>query len=196
MQNKSYNLWIGRLIMCLAMAGCSVDEADVSSRKDYQFSDLSPEYYGNFAGVWTVEKTPVEKTSLRLTVRFFFSSFPLTQDMQQAVVQKIGTKEPLAVQADGYTVAYRETGYSVNSYYFDIMPRDYEYTVIANGKQHTVRVVMEQTGSVAMFDKKTASLTAIFYIRQIEVDGAVAASYRPALTLQFNSTNQVRTSGV
>ena len=189
-------LYIGLLIVSLLFAGCTTDDDEASDFDNYSSSALSPEYYGDFSGIWIVNDEKVGEAELQVGVRQAYTGLPLTKDMIQAIAKKLGTTALANVQGDVYTVTYQETGYSASSLYFDTMPYDYELKITAKGQQHTVKMTVESGKSVAVYDKQTTAFVALFKMSQLKVDDEVVESYQPALTVQFNSTKKTRTGGV
>lgn len=179
----------------LLCVSCAVDDGDEMSHGTLDSANLSPEYYGQFEGIWSINGQNIGSAELAMGVQQVYSTLPLYHDVQQAIVRKLGVEALDDVRSGSYSVSYLETAYSASSRYFTLLPHDVEITVKAKGHTHKVQLVMELDNSKAVYDKQTTAFVAFLHLVEVRLDGELLREYKPSQTIQFKSTKKTRTSG-
>lgn len=179
----------------LLCVSCAVDDGDEMSRENLNSAHLSPEYYGRFEGIWSINGQNIGSAELEMGVQQVYSTLPLTRDVQQAIVRKLGVEALDDVLSGSYSVSYLKTAYSASSRYFTLLPHDVEMTVKAKGHEHQVQLVMELNNAKAVYDKQTTAFVAFLHLAEVRLDGELLMEYKPSQTIQFKSTKKTRTSG-
>lgn len=179
----------------LLCVSCAVDDGDEMSRETQNSAHLSPEYYGRFEGIWSINGQNIGSAELEMGVHQVYSTLPLARDVQQTIARKLGVEALDDVRGGSYSVSYLETAYSASSRYFTLLPNDVEITVKAKGHTHKVQLVMELGNGKAVYDKQTTAFVAFFQLAGVRLDGELLMEYKPSQTIQFKSTKKTRTSG-
>lgn len=179
----------------LLCVSCAVGDGDEMGLGTLDSAHLSPEYYGLFEGIWSINGQNIGSAELAMGVQQVYSTLPLYHDVQQAIVRKLGVETLDDVRSGSYSVSYLETAYSASSRYFTLLPHDVEITVKAKGHEHKVQLVMELDNSKAVYDKQTTAFVAFFQLVEVRLDGELLREYKPSQTIQFKSTKKTRTSG-
>lgn len=179
----------------LLCVSCAVDDGDQMSRETQNSAHLSPEYYGRFEGIWSINGQNIGSAELEMGVHQVYSTLPLARDVQQTIARKLGVEVLDDVRSGSYSVSYLETAYSASSRYFTLLPNDVEITVKAKGHTHKVQLVMELNNGKAVYDKQTTAFVAFFQLAGVRLDGELLREYKPSQTIQFKSTKKTRTSG-
>lgn len=179
----------------LLCVSCAVDDGDEMSRENLNSANLSPEYYGRFEGIWSINGQNIGSAELEMGVQQVYSTLPLAPDVQQAIARKLGVETLDDVRGGSYGVSYLETAYSASSRYFTLLPNDVEMTVKAKGHEHKVQLVMELNNGKAVYDKRTTAFIAFLRLAGVRLDGELLKEYKPSQTIQFKSTKKTRTSG-
>lgn len=179
----------------LLCVSCAVDDGDEMSRENLNSAHLSPEYYGRFEGIWSINGQNIGSAELEMGVQQVYSTLPLAPDVQQAIARKLGVEALDGVRGGSYGVSYLKTAYSASSHYFTLFPYDVEMTVKAKGHTHKVQLVMELNNGKAVYDKRTTAFVAFFQLAGVRLDGELLREYKPSQTIQFKSTKKTRTSG-
>ncbi len=179
----------------LLCVSCAVDDGDKMSLGTLDSAHLSPEYYGRFDGIWSINDQNIGSAELEMGVQQVYSTLPLAPDVQQAIARKLGVEALDDVRSGSYSVSYLETAYSASSRYFTLLPDDVEITVKAKGHTHKVQLVMELNNAKAVYDKQTTAFVAFLQLAEVRLDGELLKEYKPSQTIQFKSTKKTRTSG-
>lgn len=179
----------------LLCASCAVGDGDEMGLGTLDSAHLSPEYYGQFEGIWSINGQNIGSAELAMGLQQVYSTLPLAQDVQQAIARKLGVEALDDVRSGSYSVSYLETAYSASSRYFTLLPHDVEITVKAKGHEHKVQLVMELNNSKAVYDKQTTAFVAFLHLAEVRLDGELLREYKPSQTIQFKSTKKTRTSG-
>ncbi len=179
----------------LLCASCAVGDGDEMGLGTLDSAHLSPEYYGQFEGIWSVNGQNIGSAELAMGVQQVYSTLPLAHDVQQAIAHKLGVEALDDVLSGSYSVSYLETAYSASSRYFTLLPHGVEITVKAKGHTHKVQLVMELDNSKAVYDKQTTAFVAFLHLVEVRLDGELLREYKPSQTIQFKSTKKTRTSG-
>lgn len=179
----------------LLCVSCAVGDGDEMSRGTLNSAHLSPEYYGRFDGIWSINGQNIGSAELEMGVHQVYSTLPLAPDVQQAIARKLGVEALDDVRGGSYGVSYLKTAYSASSYYFTLLQEDVEMTVKAKGHEHQVRLLMEWGNGKAVYDKQTTAFVAFFLLAGVRLDGELLREYKPSQTIQFKSTKKTRTSG-
>lgn len=179
----------------LLCVSCAVDDGDEMSHGTLDSAHLSPEYYGQFEGIWSINGQNIGSAELEMGLQQVYSTLPLAQDVQQTIARKLGVEALDDVRSGSYSVSYLETAYSASSRYFTLLPHDVEITVKAKGHTHKVQLVMELDNSKAVYDKQTTAFVAFLHLTEVRLDGELLREYKPSQTIQFKSTKKTRTSG-
>ena len=179
----------------LLCASCAVGDGDEMGLGTLDSAHLSPEYYGRFEGIWSINGQNIGSAELEMGVQQVYSTLPLAPDVQQAIARKLGVEALDDVRGGSYGVSYLETAYSASSRYFTLLPHDVEITVKAKGHTHKVQLVMELDNSKAVYDKQTTAFVAFLQLAEVRLDGELLREYKPSQTIQFKSTKKTRTSG-
>ena len=179
----------------LLCVSCAADDGDEMSHGTLDSAHLSPEYYGQFEGIWSINGQNIGSAELAMGVQQVYSTLPLAQDVQQTIARKLGVEALDDVRGGSYGVSYLETAYSASSRYFTLLPHDVEITVKAKGHTHKVQLVMELDNSKAVYDKQTTAFVAFLHLVEVRLDGELLREYKPSQTIQFKSTKKTRTSG-
>lgn len=182
-------------LISLLCASCAVGDGDEMGLGTLDSAHLSPEYYGQFEGIWSINGQNIGSAELAMGVQQVYSTLPLYHDVQQAIVRKLGVEALDDVRSGSYSVSYLETAYSASSRYFTLLPHDVEITVKAKGHTHKVQLVMELDNSKAVYDKQTTAFVAFLHLVEVRLDGELLMEYKPSQTIQFKSTKKTRTSG-
>lgn len=182
------------LIGLLCMS-CAVGDGDEMGHGTLDSAHLSPEYYGQFEGIWSINGQNIGSAELAMGVHQVYSTLPLSPDVQQTIARKLGVEALDDVRGGSYSVSYLETAYSASSRYFTLLPHDVEITVKAKGHTHKVQLVMELDNGKAVYDKQTTAFVAFFQLAGVRLDGELLREYKPSQTIQFKSTKKTRTSG-
>lgn len=182
-------------LISLLCVSCAVGDGDEMSRETQNSPHLSPEYYGRFEGIWSINGQNIGSAELEMGVHQVYSTLPLARDVQQTIVRKLGVEVLDDVRSGSYGVSYLETAYSASSRYFTLLPNDVEITVKAKGHTHKVQLVMELNNGKAVYDKQTTAFVAFFQLAGVRLDGELLMEYKPSQTIQFKSTKKTRTSG-
>lgn len=183
------------LLIGLLCVSCAVDDGDEMSRENLNSANLSPEYYGRFEGIWSINGQNIGSAELEMGVQQVYSTLPLAPDVQQAIARKLGVETLDDVRGGSYGVPYLKTAYSASSHYFTLLPNDVEITVKAKGHEHKVQLVMELNNAKAVYDKRTTAFIAFLRLAGVRLDGELLKEYKPSQTIQFKSTKKTRTSG-
>ena len=179
----------------LLCVSCAVGDGDEMSHGTLNSANLSPEYYGRFEGIWSINGQNIGSAELEMGVQQVYSTLPLSTDVQQTIARKLGVEALDDVRSGSYSVSYLETAYSASSRYFTLLPHDVEMTVKAKGHIHKVQLVMELDNSKAVYDKQTTAFVAFLHLVEVRLDGELLREYKPSQTIQFKSTKKTRTSG-
>lgn len=179
----------------LLCVSCAVGDGDEMSHGTLDSAHLSPEYYGQFEGIWSINGQNIGSAELAMGVQQVYSTLPLSPDVQQTIARKLGVEALDNVRSGSYGVSYLETAYSASSRYFTLLPHDVEITVKAKGHTHKVQLVMELDNSKAVYDKQTTAFVAFLHLVEVRLDGELLREYKPSQTIQFKSTKKTRTSG-
>ncbi len=179
----------------LLCASCAVGDGDEMGLGTLDSAHLSPEYYGQFEGIWSINGQNIGSAELEMGLQQVYSTLPLAQDVQQTIARKLGVEALDDVRSGSYSVSYLETAYSASSRYFTLLPHDVEITVKAKGHEHKVQLVMELNNSKAVYDKQTTAFVAFLHLAEVRLDGELLREYKPSQTIQFKSTKKTRTSG-
>ena len=179
----------------LLCVSCAVGDGDEMSLGTLDSAHLSPEYYGQFEGIWSINGQNIGSAELEMGLQQVYSTLPLAHDVQQAIARKLGVEALDDVRSGSYSVSYLETAYSASSRYFTLLPHDVEITVKAKGHTHKVQLVMELDNSKAVYDKQTTAFVAFLHLVEVRLDGELLREYKPSQTIQFKSTKKTRTSG-
>lgn len=182
-------------LISLLCVSCAVGDGDEMGLGTLDSAHLSPEYYGQFEGIWSVNGQNIGSAELAMGVQQVYSTLPLAHDVQQAIARKLGVEALDDVRSGSYGVSYLETAYSASSRYFTLLPHDVEITVKAKGHTHKVQLVMELDNSKAVYDKQTTAFVAFLHLVEVRLDGELLREYKPSQTIQFKSTKKTRTSG-
>ncbi len=179
----------------LLCVSCAVGDGDEMSLGTLDSAHLSPEYYGQFEGIWSINGQNIGSAELEMGLQQVYSTLPLAHDVQQAIARKLGVEALDDVRSGSYSVSYLETAYSASSRYFTLLPHDVEITVKVKGHTHKVQLVMELNNSKAVYDKQTTAFVAFLHLAEVRLDGELLREYKPSQTIQFKSTKKTRTSG-
>ena len=179
----------------LLCASCAVGDGDEMGLGTLDSAHLSPEYYGQFEGIWSINGQNIGSAELEMGLQQVYSTLPLAHDVQQTIARKLGVEALDDVRSGSYSVSYLETAYSASSRYFTLLPHDVEITVKAKGHTHKVQLVMELDNSKAVYDKQTTAFVAFLHLVEVRLDGELLREYKPSQTIQFKSTKKTRTSG-
>ena len=179
----------------LLCVSCAVGDGDEMSHGTLNSANLSPEYYGRFDGIWSINGQNIGSAELAMGVQQVYSTLPLAPDVRQAIARKLDVEALDDVRGGSYGVSYLETAYSASSRYFTLLPDDVEITVKAKGHTHKVQLVMELDNSKAVYDKQTTAFVAFLHLVEVRLDGELLREYKPSQTIQFKSTKKTRTSG-
>ena len=179
----------------LLCASCAVGDGDEMGLGTLDSAHLSPEYYGQFEGIWSINGQNIGSAELEMGLQQVYSTLPLAHDVQQTIARKLGVEALDDVRSGSYSVSYLETAYSASSRYFTLLPHDVEMTVKAKGHEHKVQLVMELNNSKAVYDKQTTAFVAFLHLAEVRLDGELLREYKPSQTIQFKSTKKTRTSG-
>ena len=182
-------------LISLLCVSCAVDDGDEMNHGTLDSANLSPEYYGRFEGIWSINGQNIGSAELAMGVQQVYSTLPLAPDVQQAIARKLGVEALDDVQGGSYSVPYLKTAYSASSRYFTLLPNDVEITVKANGHTHKVQLVMELNNGKAVYDKQTTAFVAFFQLAGVRLDGELLMEYKPSQTIQFKPTKKTRTCG-
>ena len=179
----------------LLCVSCAVDDGDKMSLGTLDSAHLSPEYYGRFDGIWSINDQNIGSAELEMGVQQVYSTLPLAPDVQQAIARKLGVEALDDVRSGSYSVSYLETAYSASSRYFTLLPDDVEITVKAKGHTHKVQLVMELNNNKAVYDKQTTAFVAFLQLAEVRLDGELLKEHKPSQTIPFSSTKNTRPSG-
>lgn len=183
------------ILIGLLCVSCAVGDGDEMSRDTLNAAHLSPEYYGRFEGIWSINGQNIGSAELAMGVQQVYSTLPLAPDVRQAIAHKLGVEALDDVRGGSYDVPYLKTAYSASSRYFTLLPHDVEMTVKAKGHEHKVQLVMELNNAKAVYDKQTTAFVAFLQLAEVRLDGELLKEYKPSQTIQFKSTKKTRTSG-
>lgn len=190
---KHYTLLI---LWALLLAGCTTKDDGYLDEGMTLRNDLTTEYYGCFEGFWTTDAERIGEASVQMGDQQVFSSLPWFKTIEQAVAANLGTHQITIDKADAYRVHYRKIGFSAGSLYFNISADNYSFKILANNKEHLVQLVMDPNGAVAVYDKQTDALVALFIVNEVKVDDVTVVKFNPGLNIQFNSTKKIQAGGV